>query len=345
MAVCNAVESTYPLSCETALDEARGIKREAPVRPLPTPQRPKDAKVITEAHPGAAAYAAALDGLQLDDPVKAFFDWCKERERIRVRRESGASAPWSDDPIFQKGRFLNVFREDDRVTKALLKFVEPVAAKGDAADLLQAIFFARWCNSDATLQNLSPDLLKDSEKLKVALAGMTPSWANETAYPVEPVTWEGKKYERFEAATELFGQIASFLVQAIESAQGDVQKATEVVNSKFGMDNDFPIFMACMDIAWFRPDLIDPASPVPLGIGTIAFVKRLQDHLGIQDHNELFQRMIELQAEYWPDAKRKFQPIDIEYLTCECRKYYSYVNGTKTFEGKNVFIPGKSPTL
>ena len=51
------------------------------------------------------------------------------------------------------------------------------------------------------------------------------------------------------------------------------------------------------------------------------------------------------QATYWPEAKRRFQPIDVEYLSCECRKYYSYVNGTKKYEGKNVFTPGKSPML
>ena len=34
-------------------------------------------------------YARALDGLQLDDPVQAFFEFCQERERIRVRRENG----------------------------------------------------------------------------------------------------------------------------------------------------------------------------------------------------------------------------------------------------------------
>ena len=55
--------------------------------------------------------------------------------------------------------------------------------------------------------------------------------------------------------------------------------------------------------------------------------------------------IIVLQAKYWPGAKRNFQPIDIEYLSCECRKYYSYINGTKQFEGKNVFKPGKSPML
>ena len=56
-------------------------------------------------------------------------------------------------------------------------------------------------------------------------------------------------------------------------------------------------------------------------------------------------QMMALQAEYWPEARRQLQPIDIEYLSCECRKYYSYVNGTKKYEGKNVFRPGKSPML
>ena len=53
-------------------------------------------------------YATALDGLVLDDPVSAFFDFCREREK-------GAPEPWTDNPIFQQGRFLNVFREDDRL--------------------------------------------------------------------------------------------------------------------------------------------------------------------------------------------------------------------------------------
>ncbi|MEE3195584.1 MAG: hypothetical protein VX260_01340, partial [Candidatus Neomarinimicrobiota bacterium] len=57
------------------------------------------------------------------------------------------------------------------------------------------------------------------------------------------------------------------------------------------------------------------------------------------NHQQTCDRMIKIQREYWPKAKRKFQPIDIEYLSCECRKYYSYVNGTKLFEGKNVFLP------
>ena len=77
----------------------------------------------------------------------------------------------------------------------------------------------------------------------------------------------------------------------------------------------------------------------------MAFLDILQKHLKLATHEEAAMKMIELQPKYWPEAKRSFQPIDVEYLSCECRKYYSYVNGTKTYEGKNVFKPGKSPML
>ena len=64
---------------------------------------------------------------------------------------------------------------------------------------------------------------------------------------------------------------------------------------------------------------------------------QFQKVLNLNSHQEVGNKMIELQNEYWPDAKREFYPIDIEYQSCECRKYFSYVNGTKKFEGKNLF--------
>ena len=289
-------------------------------------------------------YAAALDGLVLDDPVAAFFDFCRERERVRTRREAGEPAPWSEDPIFQKGRFLNVFREDDRGSKALLRFAKPMA--DDLSELVHAVFFARWCNKQATLDALKPSQLSDPERLRRTLGDMPKQpWCNVAAYPVGPVWWGGQLHSRLDAATTLFGAIKGELSRIILEAEGDVIRATQSINAIFQMDNDFPIFMAVMDLAWFRPDVIDPASHVPTGIGAVAFLDRLQRHLGLDSHEQTCDRMIELQGEYWPDARRRFQPIDIEYLSCECRKYYSYVNGTKRFEGKNVFRPGVSAQL
>lgn len=44
------------------------------------------------------------------------WNWIKEREQIRIRKDSGAPQPWTDDPILAIYRFCNVRREDDRVT-------------------------------------------------------------------------------------------------------------------------------------------------------------------------------------------------------------------------------------
>ena len=289
-------------------------------------------------------YAAALDGLELADPVAAFFAFCRERERIRLLRESGAPPPWSDDPVFQRGRFLNVFREDDRGSKAIVRFAGP--RRDDLPRLVHALFFGRWCNSQPTLDALSPELLSDPERLRSVLENLpTQPWCNVTAYPVEPVHWKDALYSRFDTATTVFARIKEDLTQAILAAEGDVIRATRAVNSMLGMKNDFPIFMAVIDLAWFRPDVIDPASQVPTGIGAVAYLDRLQRHLGLHSHQQTCEQMLALQAEYWPEARRAFQPIDIEYLSCECRKYYSYVNGTKQFTGKNLFQAGAGARL
>lgn len=53
--------------------------------------------------------------------VKAFYDFMKEREQIRLNKESGLSWPWTKDPIFQEYKFTNVKRSDDKTTRLLKK--------------------------------------------------------------------------------------------------------------------------------------------------------------------------------------------------------------------------------
>jgi len=231
---------------------------------------------------------------------------------------------------------LNVFREDDRVSKSIIKFAGNL--NEEPSKLINSVFFARWCNRQEVLDTLTPDDLNYPENLKNKLESID-LWCNETAYPVEPVTWGGKQYSRIDAATKLFYEVQDSLLNILESSNKSVINATNNINKEFQMQNDFPIFMAVIDIAWFRPDIIPIESEVPTGIGAVAYLDRLQNHLGLSSHQEVGEKMIELQKTYWPEAKRGFNPIDIEYLACECRKYYSYINATKVFEGKNKFIP------
>ena len=279
-------------------------------------------------------YAHALDGLEIEDPVQSFFDYCKKREAVRLKRESGETYPWTDDPILQKGRFLNVFREDDKVSKSIIKFAEP--AKEDLPLLIQALFFSRWCNRDLTIDKLSLDDLSDPEALKEKLLGLE-QWENFTAYPVEDSYWGDKLYNRIDASTNKFFEKKEELVELVLNSSRSVITATENINKQFKMVNNFPIFMALIDIAWFREDVIPITTDVPTGIGAEPYLDRLQKFLNLNNHQDVGIKMIELQKKFWPEAKREFYPIDIEYQSCECRKYFSYVNGTKKFEGKNLF--------
>ncbi len=286
-------------------------------------------------------YRDSLQGLQIKDPVRAFFDWCIERESIQRRREAGEPPPWSRDPVFQQGRFLNVFREDDKGTKAVLHFAAPV--KDSARHLIHALFFARWCNQYSTLMALDAGQLATPEALRHTLLHELPQPWFSDVYPVVPAQWENREFNRLDACVEMFPRCLSFLEQCIREARGNVTTATGRINARFQMINDFPIFMALIDLAWFMPELIRPDSLVPTGIGAAPFLDLLQLHLNCATHDEVARQMIELQTTYWPAARRKFHPIDVEYISCECRKYYSYINGTKKLEGKNLFTP--NPTL
>ena len=280
-------------------------------------------------------YRTSLDGLVIENPVESFFNYCIERENIRIKRESGEAFPWSEDKIFQKGRFLNVFREDDRVSKSIINFAKPLT--DDLPLLIQALFFGRWCNRQETIDKLNYEDLLDADKLKDKLIQLE-QWENFNAYPVQDVMWNEKTYSRIDTATTLFYEIKDDLTEIVLDSNLDVIQATKNINKRFKMENDFPIFMALIDIAWFREDVIPITSQVPTGIGAQPYLDRLQEYLGLESHQAVATEMISLQKEYWPEAKRTFYPIDIEYQSCECRKYFSYINGTKKFEGKNRLI-------
>src|SRR5262245_23903606 len=53
-----------------------------------------------------------------------FYDYMRERERIRLRKEAGAPPPWTKDPVMQETYLTNVKREHDRTTVQLRSIYE-----------------------------------------------------------------------------------------------------------------------------------------------------------------------------------------------------------------------------
>lgn len=165
-----------------------------------------------------------------------------------------------------------MFREDDRGSKAILRF----GARADdhfkpsergLIGLVHALFFARWCNRAETLDAIDPRLLDAVSPAelramltKVPLQAGLPAraWCNETAYPVEDISWKGERVDRLDTAAAVLRDAAPLLTEKIVDADGNVAEATATIGRELEMANDFPIFMAVMDLAWFRPDVVRP---------------------------------------------------------------------------------------
>jgi hypothetical protein len=89
----------------------------------------------------------------MTDNVKRFVIFILARYLTSIARRDGKPQPWSRDPILQKYKFCNVFREDDRVTRWIAaNWREP--HEGDR-DLWFALVVARRCiNLPVTLADI-----------------------------------------------------------------------------------------------------------------------------------------------------------------------------------------------
>lgn len=97
-----------------------------------------------------------------------FLHWAREREAIRMRRENGQPAPWTDDHILRNRHFCNVHREDDRATRWIAKNIrEPYA---DHPDILRILGWARFLNWEGSLKIAIESGAFDTDPIKGQLA-------------------------------------------------------------------------------------------------------------------------------------------------------------------------------
>lgn len=116
----------------------------------------------------------------MDEMIKEnadlFFYWMNERHRIYLRKETGDPWPWTADPILQKYKFTNVYRNYDAVTKELhrlcrFEHYRKTKKSGDAmALLLFRIVLFRMFNLPGTYLRLHERGLTSVWKKSVAKA-------------------------------------------------------------------------------------------------------------------------------------------------------------------------------
>ena len=80
--------------------------------------------------------------------MEKFFEFIDERHMIYLRRLRGKEYPWTTDPILQKYKFTNVFRENDATTVWFRENIrEPMR---DDPDVVMATIIFRWFNLIST---------------------------------------------------------------------------------------------------------------------------------------------------------------------------------------------------
>jgi hypothetical protein len=104
------------------------------------------------------------------DPMERLVYWIREREIIRLRKESSRPTPWTDDEILSRYRFCNVRRMDDRVSKWLLEHW--YMPHQDSEGSLVAVSLARFINLPASLEKVGYPWPWNPERVKNVLRGI-----------------------------------------------------------------------------------------------------------------------------------------------------------------------------
>lgn len=87
-----------------------------------------------------------------EEYLQGYFTWIEQRQAIYHKKQLGLPKPWTEDEIMQKYRFCNVFREQDKVTIWIDRFVRK--RWKDHKYLWFALCVARRINLPETLSDL-----------------------------------------------------------------------------------------------------------------------------------------------------------------------------------------------
>lgn len=88
----------------------------------------------------------------MNENVQRLVYWIKERYKIYTLKTAGAAKPWTKDPILQKYKFCNVYREFDTETKWIAENWRTL----DHPDLWFAMVIARLINNHHMLKMIKP---------------------------------------------------------------------------------------------------------------------------------------------------------------------------------------------
>lgn len=256
-----------------------------------------------------------------------FWQFCEERERIRLNREAGKPrSEWTSDDVLSRFRFTNICRRHDYGSRLLETAIE-------------------WCETDEM-------------KIHLALCYRylgSPEWLPSALGPMETPAERTKKIRKrqdrsevvmntraYQAIVPEFKSMIDFVIDHSESMTKVIlaspfSQPLEVVQqlADYSRAADyyaawFQAMETVKDIMWFLPERINPDGIVRLGPGAVT---GLTEHLGRMPSRAEAQAItLEMSQERTlcpPSLKELWNHDIVEHALCEFGKYCRSARGER----------------
>jgi hypothetical protein len=284
--------------------------------------------------------------------ISEFFSTARERYRMKQRKDVGHAPYWydngkpddkayTDDTIFQRYRFCNVFREDDKVTRW---FRENIRNRMYTQDMhVRAAVAFRWFNLPETGELLLPWLLGE-EPMSHAMRRI--SERAEEGKNILNAAYMIKSPPGLKKAPGIFS--------CMRAVEDDIQALTDSIVAKGTLEHavhalctypylgPFMAYQAVCDLR-FTPVLENAhdinlwTSPGPgsaRGMGRVFFRNPdAYNYNSSRDRPVLIKRMqyllhrAHMETSLWPSDWPKWELSTVQHWACEYDKYSRVVNG------------------
>lgn len=253
--------------------------------------------------------------------IKDFIRFCKEREKIRIKKESGKPRPYTNDLILHSKKFCNIDRRHDTGTENIIKALE---CKSDEYKVFGSLIY-RICSSGTFIPN-------ELEKFNTAEEFCSSFFNEPIRYNTGKMSYQFCSYKagvtmQHYCINYILPNYKEVYQALLENKDCSLKQLVTIIGRslKYPKILRFGIYQALCDLTYYF-DFLNDNSDVYLGMGSInCLCAIIKNQKLTQSANELF---------LFLKKKTKFNSIILEHALCEYDKYSKYILGKKPLNSK-----------
>ncbi|MFH1547441.1 MAG: nucleotide kinase domain-containing protein [bacterium] len=250
-----------------------------------------------------------------------------ERMNIWQRKQEKQKPPYTNDPILQKYKFCNMYRELDRQTIEIHTFLNKI--RDDfSLWLLNIAFFRFVCrpNTIKRVDRLSFEKKDNNQVYEKLLQLKSPKYGDAYVFPISVI--QNSKYNtREKFLCSYLPSVIPTISKLIASFQNKtVLESLDIILPEFGYNFRFHWTEILIDIAYQFPEKIDLFKDFYVGPGAPPTLKKLSKRENVLND------LVRVKLEGFPYLTYKGSPIYLsaenwEGIACEFRKYTNLKSG------------------